>query len=298
MPLSVNMRGAALMVGSMVCFTVNDALMKAVSADIPFFEAVFLRGVVTTVLLVVLARGLGHLSLDIGRRDWLFVGLRTLGEVAATYFFINALFKMPLANISAIMQALPLTVSLAGALFLKEAVGWRRLSAILIGFLGVMLIVRPGPDGFNLYAIYGLVAVAAVTLRDLATRKISSRVPSLSVAVSASVAVTVFGAVGTFQETINPVSVLSAAKLGFAGIFILGGYVFSVMVMRGGDIGFIAPFRYTSLIAALILGLAVFGDWPDQLTLLGAAVVVATGIFTLYRERRMARAQIAGLRVR
>lgn len=298
MALSVNMRGAALMVGSMVCFTVNDALMKAVSADVPFFEAVFLRGVVTTVLLVMLARGLGHLSLDLGGRDWLFVGLRTLGEVAATYFFISALFQMPLANISAIMQALPLTVSLAGALFLKEAVGWRRLSAILVGFLGVMLIVRPGPDGFNLYAIYGLVAVAAVTLRDLATRKISSGVPSLSVAVSASVAVTVFGAVGTFQETINPVSVLSAAKLGFAGIFILGGYVFSVMVMRVGDIGFIAPFRYTSLIAALILGLAVFGEWPDRLTLLGAGVVVATGIFTLYRERRMARAQIAGLRIR
>lgn len=298
MTLSVNMRGAALMVASMVCYTANDAFMKAVAVDVPFFEAVFLRGMLTTVLLLLLARRLGHLSGDLSGRDRLYLGLRTLGEVASTYFFINALFHMPLANISAIMQALPLTVSLAGALFLREAVGWRRLSAILIGFVGVMLIVRPGPEGFNLYAIYGLAAVASVTLRDLTTRKISSAVPSLLVAVAASLAVTVFGAVGALQETVAPISLAAAAKLGFAALFILGGYVFSVMVMRAGDIGFIAPFRYTSLLTALILGLAVFGEWPDAVTLLGAGIVVATGIFTLYRERRISRAQLAALRVR
>jgi len=298
MGLSVNIRGAALMTVAMVCYTVNDAFMKSLSAEVPFFEAIFIRGVLTSVLLFILAGYMGHLRIRLKGWDIVFLTLRTLGEVSATYFFINALFHMPLPNIAAIMQALPLTVALAGALFLREAVGWRRMSAILVGFLGVMLIVRPGAEGFNLYALYGLSAVASVTLRDITTRKVSSGVPSLSVAIVAAVAVTIFGAIGTLQEEVVSVSPAAMVKLALAAVFILGGYVASVMVMRSGDIGFITPFRYTSLVAALILGFVVFGDWPDALTLLGALIVVATGIFTLYRERRVNRRDLRALRAR
>lgn len=298
MDLSPNIRGAVLMVIAMVCYTVNDAFMKSVGAEVPFFEAIFVRGVLTSVLLFVLAGYMGHLRIRLDGWDTVYLMLRTLGEVAATYFFINALFHMPLANIAAIMQALPLTVALAGALFLGEGVGWRRMSAILVGFIGVLLIVRPGPDGFNFYALYGLLAVASVTLRDITTRKLSHGVPSLSVAIVASVAVTVFGAVGTFQEEVISIGPSAMAKLALASVFILGGYVASVSVMRAGDIGFVAPFRYTSLLAALILGLVVFGDWPDALTFTGALIVVGTGIFTLYRERQVNRSELRALRVR
>ncbi len=287
-----NMRGALLMVAGQAAFTLNDTFMKTLSGEVPLFQAIFLRGVVTTVFLVFLARALGTLTLDLSRGDWTFVGLRTLGEVGAAYFFITALFNMPLANVTAILQSLPLTITLAGALFLGEAVGWRRMTAILVGFLGVILIVRPGAEGFTVYSLYALASVACVTLRDLSTRKLSKAVPSLTVALIGSAGVTVFGGLGALSGAWVPVTGTIALQLGGATVFIILGYVFSVLVMRSGDLGFVTLFRYTGLIWALLLGLLVFGHWPAPLTLVGAAIIAATGIFTLYRERRTARRDI------
>ncbi len=292
------MRGAALMTAGMAAFTVNDTFMKTLSNDLPLFQAIFLRGVATTLFLVALARAMGALKLNLTRRDWAIVTLRSLSEVGAAVFFITALFNMPLANVTAILQSLPLTITLAGLLIFREPVGWRRMTAILVGLVGVLLIVRPGAEGFTIYSLYALAAVACVTVRDLATRRLSADVPSLTVALMASVAVTVFAAAGAVAGPWVPVSGMAAAQLGGATVFVILGYVCSVLVMRSGDIGFIAPFRYTSLLFALILGLAVFGHWPAPLTLLGAAIVTATGIFTLYRERAVARRGPMGLRVR
>lgn len=283
---SDNMRGAMLMMGAMAAFTLNDAFMKSLSDELPLFQALLLRGLATTLFLWGIAQGTRGLRLDLGPRDWRLVVLRSLAEVGAAWFFITALFNMPIANVTAILQALPLTVTLAGALFLGEAVGWRRMTAIAVGFAGVLLIVRPGPEGFNLHALYALASVLCVTVRDLATRRLSPEVPSMTVALAGSAAVTAFGAAGCLAGAWVPVSATAAAQLGGAIVFVILGYVCSVMAMRAGDIGFIAPFRYTSLVWALALGLVVFGHWPDPLTLLGAAIVAATGLFTLWRERR------------
>lgn len=287
MQISDNMRGAALMTGSMVAFTVNDAFMKSLSGDIPLFQAVFLRGIGTVGFLLVLAYVMGQLRFNHSRKDWLLIGLRSLSEIAGTVFFLTALFHMPIANVTAVLQALPLTVSLAAAVFLGEALGWRRLLAILVGFVGVFLIVRPGGDGFSIYSIYALGAVVCVTVRDLAARRMSRRVPSIMVALMAAVMVTSAGALVTMTQAWVPVAQGTAMQLGGAMLFIVFGYVFSVAAMRVGDIGFVAPFRYSGLIAALILGWLVFGDWPMSMTLTGAGIVVATGLFTLYRERQL-----------
>ena len=215
--------------------------------------------------------------------------LRTLAEVGAAYFFLNALFNMPIVNVTAIIQALPLTVTLGAAMVLKEPVGWRRFIAIGIGFLGVMLIVRPGGEGFSLFSAYALVAVLCVTIRDLAARRLSHDVPSLFVALTAAVGVTVFSFAGALFVDWEPMDGRDLANLGCAAVAIIGGYLFSVMAMRVGEIGFVAPFRYSSLLAALIIGFIVFGEWPDGWTQLGAAIVVATGLFTLWRERKQTR---------
>ncbi len=296
--VSDNTRGALLMMAGMAAFTLNDTFMKTLSDELPLFQAIFLRGVATTLFLVALARGLGALEFDLVRRDWGIVLLRTLGEIGAAYFFITALFNMPLANVTAILQSLPLTITLAGALFLGEAVGWRRMTAIVIGFAGVLLIVRPGVEGFTLHSVYALASVACVTLRDLATRRLSPSVPSLTVAAVSAAGVMLFGAAGTAAQGWTAVSPLAAAQLAGASVFVILGYVCSVMVMRAGDLGFVAPFRYTSLLWALLLGFAVFGTWPDPLTLVGAAIVAATGIFTLYRERAARWAGPVSLRIR
>lgn len=283
-----NRRGALLMMAAMACFTLNDVFLKSLAGDVPLFQAVFLRGLGTIVLLTLLARGAGRLDFRMSGRDWLMVILRTTGEVGAAYFFLTALFHMPIANATAILQTLPLAVTLAGAVFLREPVGWRRLSAILVGFIGVLVIIRPGPDGFDLYAIYALVAVAFITLRDLAARGLSANVPSLTVALCGAIGVTLFAGLGMATEDWVPVSGRSVLILSGSTLFIVGGYVFSVMVMRVGDIGFIAPFRYTGLLWALLLGSMVFGEWPDSTTIAGAVIVVVTGVWLLYRENRLA----------
>ena len=273
----------------MAFFTVNDAFMKALSDELPLFQAVFLRGIATSAVIFVMARQMGVLRLDMAGRDRGIVALRALAEVGAAYFFITAQFHMPLANATAILQSLPLTITLAGALFLGEAVGWRRWLAIVIGFGGVLMIVRPGSDGFSVYALYALAAVACVTVRDLSTRRLSGGVPSLTVALVSALAVALFGGAGTLAGDWVPVSPTAWAQLAGASAAVTGGYLCSVLVMRAGDIGVVAPFRYTSLVWALLLGLVAFGDWPDPLTLAGAALIAATGIFTLWRERAQTR---------
>ena len=283
--MSVNQIGALFMMASMACFVMNDTLFKVTDGAVPLFQLLFLRGILTTTLVIVLARRLGSLHFNIARRDWGLIGLRSAAEMGAAYFFVTALFNLPLANVTAILQVLPLTVTLGSALFFKEAVGWRRMTAILIGFIGMLLIVRPGSDGFNLYSIYALMAVLSVTVRDLATRRLSSDVPSMTVTLSASLTVMIFSGVASLATPWVGISALNGLMIVGASVFILGGYYFSVRVMRVGDVSFIAPFRYTGLVWALILGWFVFGDWPTNLTLLGAAIVVTTGLFTLYRER-------------
>lgn len=285
--LTENMRGALLMMGSMSAFTINDAFMKAAMVDLPLMQSIFLRSLIVLPLLVVLCRAMGQLRFDISARDWRLIVIRTGAEMVGAYLFISALFHMPLANVSAILQALPLTVTLAAALFFREPLGWRRITAILVGFAGVLLIVRPGGADFNVYSLYAVAAVLIVTVRDLAARRMSRDVPSTLVALVAAFGVMLMAAIGLLFETWTPVGAGNLGLLAGAAFFIIGGYVFSVSAMRVGEIGFVAPFRYTSLLVALILGFVVFGEVPAGLTLLGAAIVVAMGLFTLYREQRL-----------
>lgn len=279
------------MMGSMAAFTINDTMMKAMSGEVPLFQLLFLRGVLTTVLVAMIAARMGALRARPTRRDWGLIGWRAVAETGAAYFFLTALFHMPLANVTAILQMMPLTVTLAAWIFLREPVGWRRLLAIAVGFVGVMLIVRPGAADFNSYSIYALVAVGFATLRDLVTRQMSAATPSMLVTlVTSAVVMVAFGLAGLGGEWVA----MTGREIGLtagAGLMIIGGYLFAIMVMRVGEISVVAPFRYTGLIWALVLGWSIFGDWPDTLTLFGAAIVAGSGLFTFWRESRLARAE-------
>lgn len=292
MPMSDNLRGAGFMVIAMTAFTLGDACMKGVAAQMPLYQAVTLRGLVTLPLLVLIAQFTGGLDLRATLRAGRTVWLRVLGEVASTITFFIALVQMPLAVLSSILQALPLAVTAGAALFLGERVGWRRVAAICVGFLGVLLIVRPGPDGINIYALVALASVAFVVLRDLATRRLPASVPSTTMAFLSALSVTVVGAVLSLAEPWQPVPQSGYVLLPLAGVFVVTGYIFIIRVMRVGEVSFTTPFRYTSLLVALVLGWVFFGEWPDGITLLGAAIVVASGLFTLLREARLRRARV------
>jgi drug/metabolite transporter (DMT)-like permease len=290
--ISDNARGAIYMSISQAAFVLNDTAMKFVTQTLPLFQSIALRGVLALAGLLVLGAALGHLRFRVAKGDGWAIGIRSLAEIGATILFLAALMHMPLANLSAIMQALPLAVTLAAAVVFREAIGWRRMVAILIGFAGVVIIIRPGSDGFDIWSIMGLGSVVCVVVRDLATRRLSSAIPSVTVAIWAAAAVTAMGLVMTTIEGWQPVTSAQSAMIGAAGLALLFGYLFAVMVMRVGEIGFVAPFRYSALIWAILLGWLVFDALPDTLTLVGAGLVVATGLFTLLRERHLRRRQL------
>ena len=287
--MSDNMRGAALMVGSMACFGFGDACIKALGGSMPLSQVLTIRGIAASICIALLARGFGQLRFDMARRDWGLIALRAASEVGAAYFFLTALLNMPFANVTALLQMLPLTVTLASAVIFAEPVGWKRWSAIAIGFMGMLLIVRPGTAGFDAWSLYALVAVACVTVRDMSTRRMSRAVPSLTVTLMSSLAVLGFAALWSLGQEWQPVTTTTGALLAGASLFIVGGYCLSVFVMRVGEVSFVAPFRYTGLLWALLLGLVFFGEWPTLPTLLGAAIIMGTGIFTLLREKRLRR---------
>ncbi|MCT8330823.1 DMT family transporter [Albidovulum sediminis] len=285
MGVSDNLRGSVMMATAMCAFTLNDACMKAVTVGLPLYQTIMLRGLLTLAALVVIAPRLGGLKLRFARGDRAALWWRTAGEILGTVFFLTALTKMPFANLSAIMQALPLAVTLGAALAFGAPIGWRRLTAIAVGFGGVMLIVRPGLSGFDVWSLLGLLSVICVVVRDLATRRLSTEVSSVTVAFLAALSVALTGAAVVPFTGWQPVTLHQWALIAMASICLIAGYLFVVMAMRVGEIAFVAPFRYTALVAALILGWLVFAEIPDALTLTGAGVIVATGLYTFHRER-------------
>lgn len=285
MRLSDNTRGAIYMNVAMLAFTLNDSLVKAVTATLPLFQAIALRGAVATAALLALAAMSGALVVPRGQA-LVALSLRTLAEIGGTVFFLGALTQMPLANLSAIMQSMPLAVTLAAAIIFRERVSPAQLAAILIGMGGVLLIIRPGTQGFDVWSVMGLASVACVVVRDLATRVMPTSLPSVTVAVAASAGVMLTGIAVTLVQGWQPVSLQQFGLVSGAAAFLVVGYLFVVKMMRVGSIAVIAPFRYTALLWALVLGWVIFGTFPDHLTLLGAGIIVATGLFTLYHGSR------------
>lgn len=289
MPLSENLRGILLMCASMAAFTINDAFMKSVTLTLPLYQTIGLRGLIAVVGLGLLVVVTGAYRFRLNRRDGWLILLRSLADVAATILFLEALLRMPLANLSAILQAMPLAITLGAALVYGDKIGWRRMTAILVGLIGVLIIIRPGTEGFDRWALLGVASVLCVVVRDLSVRPLQGQVPSALVALGAAVAVTLMGWIGAGAQGVQAMTGWEATKVLGAGLFLIVGYLTSVMAMRHGDIGLVAPFRYTSLLWAIVLGLVVFGDLPDGWTLVGSLIVIGAGLFTLLRERALRR---------
>ncbi len=293
MALSPNMRGAALMSASMAGFALNDTALKYGGTDLGLFQSIFIRGLFAVTFMGVLAYALGAFSSLPSRADLRLISIRSAAEIGATLAFLTALFNLPLANVTAILQITPLTIALAAAVFLAEPIGRKRISAIVLGFIGVMIIVRPGFAGFNAYSLLGLVAVAFVTLRDLTARKLSPNIPSMLVAFAAAIAIMITGGIGVLTtQTWQTPTMFETGILGLSALFLLVGYFCAVATMRVGDIAVVSSFRYTVMIWAITLGWLVFGDIPDRTTFIGIAIVLAAGLFTLWRERTLSKQQI------
>jgi len=158
----------------------------------------------------------------------------------------------------------------------------------------VLIIVRPGLAGFSQYSLFALVSVAFCTLRDLATRRIPAKIPSLFITLLTTVTVTSAG--GVILVPLGGWSPPSSAALGLqalAAVLIVIGYQCIISALRTGEISSVAPFRYSALLWAMMLGYVVFGDVPDAMMVTGAAIIVASGLYAFYRERIRHRALAA-----
>ena len=285
MRLNDNLLGAALMTCCVLAYVLNDAVMKLLFADIDFFQAIFLRGLVSLPPLLVLALMTKTLLQKYSAKNQRFMIIRILAEIGTTVTFLTALKHMPLANVTAILQSLPLAITMAAAIFLGEPVGWRRWSAICLGFTGVLIIIRPGLAGFNSYSLLALSAVLLLTVREISTRQLDKKIPTVTVALSTTLGITVFAALMLIGDEWAEINFVSWSLIIAAAAAVTVATLLSVVAMRTGDIGFVSPFRYTSLIGAIGLGILLFGEWPDGMTLLGAVIIAFAGVYSLYREQ-------------
>ncbi|MGQ0672939.1 MAG: DMT family transporter [Hyphomicrobium sp.] len=265
-------------------FTVVDVMMKLVTAHLPVGESIVIRNAVATVLILGYGVATGGLSLP-SRPPWRLIGWRMVGEGGSTITFLSALAVMPIADAAGIGQFAPLAITAAAAAFLGEPVGWRRWLATATGLVGVLLIIRPGTTAFSAAGLLVLAAIAFTILRDFATRGIPKSVSTLTLTAMSSVATLGSGfLMWPFETWIVPSS-LDLMRLGIAGAFLLGGYVFMVVTMRTGEVSAATPFRYSGMVAALAVGWLIWGEIPDLLSMIGIAIVCAAGLYTLRREQ-------------
>ncbi len=284
-----NIRGIVLVIISMAAFAFEDAFIKSSSDGLPVSELLVILGAggaLVYAILTVLSRGslapLVHRDMRAPMMIW-----RATAEGLSAMFFVTALSLVPMSTVAAVFQATPLAITAGAAIFLGEHVGWRRWSAIGAGFIGVLIIIRPGAEGFDLAALFPIAAVVGIAVRDLITRQIDPSIPSTSVSFYGFFSLVPAGLI--MIPFSAPFVLPQGAQWGFllgAMVFGVSGYYAIVIAMRIAETSIIMPFRYARLIFSIILGMIIFGERPDALTYLGAMIVIGSGIYMFLREAR------------
>ena len=285
-----NFKGILLMLIAMAGFTMEDLFMKKLSVNLSTGQILITLGFGSSLVFALMAKSKGYkLTAKIFWSKGMII--RQFAEGIAAVAFITSLTLIPLSTVAAVFQATPLVITMGAALFLGEAVGWRRWLAIIVGLIGVLIIIRPGLNSFDPNVGYVLIAVLFVTVRDLITRKLPMNVPSTIVSFQAFASLIIAGGILIFLSDQKIVG-LDKNQI----YFVLGGIIFGVIgyycivaSTRIGEAGVVTPFRYSRLLFAIIIGFLFFNERPDFYTLLGASIVIMTGIYTVLRERYLAR---------
>lgn len=283
-----NLRGALFMVLAMLGFAVEDMFIKLLAGTVSVGQILLMLGIGGSLFFAVVVRAQGH---KLFTSDMLTtpIAVRALGEMVGTMSFVSAIALTPLSSASAILQATPLAVTLGAALFLGEKVGWRRWSAIFVGLFGVVLIIRPGMESFEPLSLLALGGVFGLAARDIATRRVPPSTSTMQLSFLGFLAGIPAGGLMMLTLGNAPVALYDLDLLYFIAALGIGLFAYYAIVaaMRVGEVSFVTPFRYARLLFALLIGVTVFGESPDTLTLLGAAIIVASGIYTVWRERRI-----------
>ena len=289
LPQNTALRAGLLMVCAMGSFVCNDTIVKIVGKHLPVGELIALRGVMAMAILTAICASQGLLG-ELPKIRQKNVLMRSTCDLFATIAFVTALVHMPIANLTSVMQAVPLVVALLSMLFLGEEVGWRRMIAIVGGFIGVLLIVKPSVSNVSVYEVLALAIVLFVAVRDLLTKTIPARIPVFVIALANAGFVTVGGvALMLFQGAQRP-EAWEVGLLALAACFLSAGYLLMVATLRLGELTGTAPFRYSVMVFAIISGVVVFGEFPDWIAILGMVLIVVCGLYAAHREALRSRA--------
>lgn len=277
------------MSAGMVCFVLNDTLVKFVSDDLPASQLIFLRGVVAVLGLLLLVyatdrsqfsrAGLLHMV-----DKW--VVLRSMLDGVASLVYLSALFHMPLGNATAINMSTPLLIALLSGLLMGVHVSARNWLIIGLGFVGVLMVVQPQADGFNAWAWVALAGTVLHALRDLSVRFIAPEVPSMVITVGTALAATVLSGVWSVFTPWQAVSATHWGMMAAAAVFLSCGYFFLIKATRMADMSVVAPFRYIGLLTAVLAGYVIWGDMPNPLAWCGMLLLVGAGILMLRLHRQ------------
>lgn len=270
----------------MAGFALEDMFIKSAARSLPVGEILILFGLAGMAAFIALAlrRGERVLHPAILSRPIL---LRAMSEVAGRLGYTLALAFTPLSSASAILQATPLVVVAGAALFFGETVGWRRWAAILVGFAGVLIILRPGLEGFELASLWAVLGMLGFAGRDLATRAAPPVLSNVQLGIYGFFMLIPTGAamLAVTGGWVVP-DAATTRDLALATLFGVAAYYGLTAAMRIGEVSVITPFRYTRLVFALALGMAVFAERPDAATLAGSAIIIGSGLYTLVQGRR------------
>lgn len=272
------------MVLAMLLFTLNDALMKLAREAFPVGQAVALRALFAVTTALVMVWLMGDLR-RIGEAAKPLVLLRGLLEGATSLIFIWALAKLPLGNVTAILMASPLIILVLAVVLGIESVGWRRTVAVMIGFIGVLVVIRPTPEHMNIAAIMALVSAILAAVRDLATRRIGISVPSSIVSLASTVVVGLCAVTLGLFESWQPPWRIETAYLAGAAVLIAFGSLCLVNAFRNSDVGVVTGYRYSGVAFAVLVGYLLWGDIPDAWAMTGIALIAGSGLYTLHRQQ-------------
>jgi drug/metabolite transporter (DMT)-like permease len=280
-----NRQGILWMVLAMTAFMANDALVKAVGARVPAAQLIVVRGVMAISLICLVARQMGVLG-QVGNLLQRNVLVRAGCEGLGTFLYLAALFHLPLGNVTAINLSSPLFVALMARLVLGEAVNLGRWLAIGVGFMGVLLVVRPQPGEFNLYAWLAVLATLFYSARDLLTRRLPPALPSILITLATAGTVWLMACAVLAVQGVVAMAWRDVALLAGASVFLSTGYFAVIAATRRAELSVVAPFRYVSLLWALLLGWLFWGDVPDAWAWAGMVCLVAAGLAMVWQQRQ------------
>lgn len=291
--MTPNALGSLWMVAAMAGFAVEDMFLKSAARELPVGQILMMFGGGGMIGFAILAARRGEAVLHPAIRTPVLL-VRCAFEVAGRLFYTLAIAFTPLSSASAILQATPLVVVMGAALIFGEKVGWRRWTAILVGFVGVLVILRPGVEGFTALSLLAVLGTLGFAGRDLATRAAPAILSNLQLGIYGfAMMVPTGAALLAFSGGAAVPSATAALQLAAATGVGVAAYYSLTVAMRTGEVSVVTPFRYTRLVFALVLGVLAFGERPDALTLLGSVIIVGSGLYTLLRTRRVNRANHA-----